>query len=102
MDGRDCAKCQKSRQNETSGINEKVNENKTKLEIVVFSIFESKTGRNRQWGWIHIFRERRCAFSLDFRQFGPSVLDEARSKVVLRGKGYEWTPIWWSSDKSKR
>ena len=29
--------CQKSRQKDTSGINEKVNENKTKLRIVVFS-----------------------------------------------------------------
>ena len=25
-----------------------------------------------------------CAFSLDFRPFGPSVLDGARSKAVLR------------------
>ena len=48
------------------------------------------------------FRERRCAFSLGFRPFGPSVLDEARSKVVLRDGGYAWTPIWWSSDNSKR
>ena len=37
------------------------------------------------------FRERRCAFSLDFRPFGPSVLDRARSKVVLQGEGYAWT-----------
>ena len=35
------------------------------------------------------------SFSLDLRSFGPSVLDEARSKVVLRGKGYAWTPILW-------
>ena len=48
------------------------------------------------------FRERRCTFSLDFRSFGPSVLDSARSKVVLRGEGYAWTPIWWSYDNSKR
>ena len=34
------------------------------------------------------FRERRCAFSIGFRPFGPSVLDGARSKVVLRGEGY--------------
>ena len=47
-------------------------------------------------------RERKCAFSLDFRPFGPSVLDEARSKVDLYGKGYAWTPILWSSDNSKR
>ena len=33
-------------------------------------------------------RERESYFSLDFPSFGPSVLDEARSKVDLRGKGY--------------
>ena len=47
-------------------------------------------------------RERKRAFSLDFLSFGPSVLDGARSKVVLRGEDYAWTPIWWSSDNSKR
>ena len=47
-------------------------------------------------------RERKCAFSLDFRPFGPSVLDRVRSKVALRGEDYAWTPIWWSSDNSKR
>ena len=49
-----------------------------------------------------ISRERVCAFSLDFRPFGPSVLDGARSKVDLRGKGYAWASIWWSSENSKR
>ena len=49
-----------------------------------------------------IFRERESSFSLDFRPFGPSVLDRARSKVVLCGEGYTWTPIWWSSDNYKR
>ena len=48
------------------------------------------------------FRERRSSFSLDLRQFGPSVLDGTRSKVDLRGKGYAWTPIWCSFDNSKR
>ena len=33
-------------------------------------------------------RERKCAFSLDFRPFEQSVLDEARSKVDLHGEGY--------------
>ena len=32
MNDLDCAKCQKSRQKDRSGINKKVNENKTKLE----------------------------------------------------------------------
>ena len=39
------------------------------------------------------FRERVCAFFLDFPPFGQSVLDGVRSKVVLRGEGYVWTPI---------
>ena len=47
-------------------------------------------------------RERVCSFSLNLRPFGPSVLDGARSKVDLHGEGYAWTPIWWSSDNSKR
>ena len=41
-------------------------------------------------------------FSLDFRPFGPSVLDGAIGKDILRGEGYAWTPIWCSSDNSKR
>ena len=40
------------------------------------------------------FRERRSSFSLDLRSFRPSVLDEAKRKVILRGEGYAWTPIW--------
>ena len=48
------------------------------------------------------FGEKESSLSLNFRPFGPSVLDEARSKINLRGEGYTWTPIWWSSDNSKR
>ena len=48
------------------------------------------------------FIERESSFSQDFRSFKPSVLDGARSKTVLRGKGYAWTSIWWSFDNSKR
>ena len=47
-------------------------------------------------------RERKCDFSLDFLLIGSSVLDEARSKVVLRGESYTLAPIWWSFDNSKR
>ena len=47
-------------------------------------------------------RERESSFSLDFRPFGPSVLDGSRSKVDLHGESYAWTPIWRSSDISKR
>ena len=64
--------------------------------------FESKNRAVRQWVEICDSRERKSAFSLDFPSFRLSVLDGARSKVVLRGEGYAWTPIWWSSDNSKR
>ena len=68
---------------------------KTKLEIVFFSKTKEKSivgagssfrervrerERERE-------RERDSSFSLDFRPFGPSVLDEAKSKVDLRGEG---------------
>ena len=59
-------------------------------------------GTDMQWLGFVIFRERESVFSLDFRPFGPSVLNRARSKVVLRGEGNAWTLIWWSSDNSKR
>ena len=79
---------------------------KTKESIVV--IFskrkEQKMCRRGRCSEVQIlcFRERRCTFSLGFRSIGPSVLEGARSKVALRGEGYAWTPIWWSSDNSKR
>ena len=64
-------------------------------------------GKIMQWlgnvmQWLFFFREREDSFSLGFRPIGPSVFDGARRKVVLRGEGYAWTPIWWSSDNSKR
>ena len=105
MDGLDCVKCQKSRKRDMDGIFEMFNENKTKLRKVVFFILET----NRAIGWrrcsgleICDFKERRSSFSLDFRRFGPSILDGVRNKVDLSGEGYAWTPIWWSSDNSKR
>ena len=73
---------------DTMGIIEMFNENKTKKN----SDLLLQRSKNRAVGWIHIFIERRCVISLDFRSFGPSVLDGARSKVDLRGKGYAWTP----------
>ena len=59
---------------------------------------------NHAVGWEIRFleRERERYFSLDFLPFGLSVPDGARRKVVLRGEGYACTPIWWSSDNSKR
>ena len=55
-----------------------------------------------QWVCVSNSRERKCDFSLDFPAFGPSVLDGARSKAVLRGEGYAWALILWSSENSKR
>ena len=55
---------------------------------------KSKNRAVRQWAEICDSRERKSVFSLDFPPFGPSVLDEARSKVVLRDEGYAWTMIW--------
>ena len=106
MDGLDSAKCQKSRRRDTLGIYKIVNEEKTKDEQCSSSSKETKKMYRRglfmQCLDFLVFRKRRCAFSLDFRPFGSSVLDGARSKVALRGEGYSWAPIWWSSDNSKR
>ena len=44
-------------------------------------------------------RERKCSFSLDFREFGPSDFFGPRRKVALRGKDYAWAPVWGSFDK---
>ena len=55
-----------------------------------------------QWRENKIFRERSSNFSLDFSVFGPSVLVEPRSKIVIHGKGYAWTPILWSFDNFER
>ena len=74
-------------------------EYKTKNEIVFLLKFEEKIV---QWVVGFSFRERKCDFSLDFLVFGSSVLNGARSQVGLRGEGYAWTSIWWSSDNSKR
>ena len=41
-------------------------------------------GERKEWD----FRERISTFSLGFQAIGPSVSDEARSKVVPHGKGY--------------
>ena len=66
-------------------------------------------GRNGQWLDLRcrdlvffLFLERERAPFLGFRPIGPSVLDGAKSKAILRGEGYVWTLIWWSSDNSKR
>ena len=84
------------------GTYRNVNDNKTRMNSVHLPHLKAKNMQKVQWLEFLISRERKCAFSLDLRLFGPSVLDDVRSKVDLPGEGYAWTPIWWSSDNSKR
>ena len=48
------------------------------------------------------FLERVCNFSLGFPAFRPSNFFGPRSKVVLRGEGYAWTPVSGSFDKLRK
>ena len=65
---------------------------------------DKREGPEKKGQWLDflVFRERRCAFSLDLRSIGLSLFDGARSKVALYGEGYAWTPIWWSSNNFNR
>ena len=72
--------------------------NKTKRNS--FHLLQS--GKNVQGVGDPVFRERKSEFSMNFPTFGSPVLVGARSKVDLRGKGYVWALILWSSDNSKR
>ena len=48
------------------------------------------------------FRERGSTFFLKFPAIGPSVFDEARSKVAPHGKDYTWVPVLGSFDKLRK
>ena len=62
--------------------------NKTKHGIVSSSSKETEKHEGLESDAV-----RKCAFSLDLRSIGQSVLDGARRKVVLRGEGYAWAPV---------
>ena len=47
-------------------------------------------------------RERVSNFSLDFSDFGPSVLVRPRSKVAIRCKGYAWALVLGSFNKLRK
>ena len=64
----------------------------------MFIFFKKTKKRAVSLGFV-IFRERESTFSLGFRLIGSSVFDGARSKVVLRDKGYAWAPVSASFDK---
>ena len=38
-------------------------------------------------------RERKCSFSLDFWEIGPSDFFGTRRTVALRGEDYAWAPV---------
>ena len=103
MDGLDCTKCQKSRK---KGTYMELMESLMRIRQNLKSYFLQNWRINGQWTFsrlvFHFQRERESFFSLDFWPFRLSILDRERSKVDLRGEGYTWTPIWWSSDNSKR
>ena len=40
-----------------------------------------------------ISRERKCSFSLDFREIGLSKSFGQRRKATLRREAYAWTPV---------
>ena len=44
-------------------------------------------------------RERKCSFSLDFREIEPSDFFGTKREVALRGEDYAWAPILRSFDK---
>ena len=73
--------------------------NKKKREKNISLDFERESGSG---GKKISFRQRRSNFSLEFPAIGPSVLVGPRSKVVLRCKGYAWSPVLGSFDNSRR
>ena len=52
--------------------------------------WSSNSCRNEENGG---FRERRTSFSLEFREIRLSEFVGIRSKAVLRGEAYTWTPV---------
>ena len=61
-----------------------------KGELLLHSLAETC----RRWERVLVFqkwrisKERKCNFSLEFSDFGPSDFFRPRSKVVLRSEGY--------------
>ena len=76
------------------GGRHKRNKTKEKRTILFFILDEYV-----QWRGKSNSRERKSNFSLDFPVSESSDLFGSRSKVVLRGKGYAWAPIFGSFDK---
>ena len=87
MDGLDLAKCQNEDKKTQVELMKMLMRMRQKLNSVHLLHFETKASRRCSRLDFLIFRLRMSSFSLDLRPFGPLVLDGARSKVDLRGKG---------------
>ena len=70
------------------GINRNINDNKSRINSVHLPHLKAKNVQKVQFLGFVISRERKYAFFLDFRPFGPSILDGAKSKVDLCGEDY--------------
>ena len=105
MDGRDSAKCKKSKLGDIDVIIEfALNDNKTKTIIVSSPTFIKRSqnvGRRERGCSSHFlcFSERVSSFSLDLRAIRSSEFFGARRKAVLRREAYMRAPILGSFDK---
>ena len=105
MDGRDSAKCQKSKLVDIDGIFGIVlSDNRKKVNSFISFIKNTKTKtcwkRNcLQWLWILSFSERESHFSLKYWAIRLSELFGTRRKVALRIEAYSWTSVLRSFDK---
>ena len=79
------------------------NEEKDKNLHSGFLLQKTKNGQKRAVGKEKVrvlnFRERKCSFSQDFREFGPSDCFGPRSKVASHDEGYAWAPVLEVFDK---
>ena len=106
MDGRDSAKCRKSKLRDIDGIIEFVlNGNNVKIvnNIISYKLKRSQNVKKETGEMQKVrngdFRERVRHFSLNLRAIRPSEFVGARRKAVLRGEGNVSVPVYWSFDK---
>ena len=104
MDGRDRAKCGKSKLMDMICIIWFVNDNKDeRVYSVILFLLKSRKENAREKNIYNELRfyssERVSDFSLRSRAIGPSDSFGARRKAVLRGEGNVWAPVSWIFDK---
>ena len=107
IDGRDSAKCRKSKLEDIDDIIEFVlNDNKTKTIIVSSPTFIKRSqnmGRKKRRCNSHFlcFRVRERDFSLGFWAIRPLEFFGTRRKVALHREAYAWAPILRSFNKRR-